>query len=598
MSATTDGRTEADSPGGEPATGAAPTVDRPSGAPRDGAPDPSASTDGPGADERRPPRWHRLRPGPLSITGGVLALSFSLMSVTPSYVPRGWAMEALLVALCAVSGYAIGAFLGWAYRTLRLPDLPGAARRMAWLVLAIVAVVGLPIAAWFGRVWQLDQQETFGMPADVPWVWVASPYVGILAATVLLGIGRVVKVLTRLLVDPLVRVLPTRVAWLLAIVVTAVVTWLAVSGLVVGSLLTRLDAGFEADNRGDYPWVSNPESPFRSGGPASTVSWESIGAEGRDFISQGVTSAQIARVVDDPEAKDPVLAYVGLGAAQDPHDRAELAMQELRTLGGFQRSAIAVAGVTGRGWINPETSQALQYATHGDVAIVATQYSYLPSWLAFIVGRDKAAADAEVLINRLRVEIDDLPADQRPRLYVFGESLGAFSADSAFTSVEDVSTTTDGALFVGPPSFDPNWLDVQAGRAPGSPLWKPRYGDGALVRVAATDRDLTDQTLTWRTDSPVIYLVHDSDPVVGWTVDYASWLDPRGPDTSPFMVAWPVVTYWQATVDQFAATDVPPGHGHVYDETVVTAWSEIVGPPSLPQSEVEAIREAIRDLPE
>jgi uncharacterized membrane protein len=554
---------------------------------------------GPGAGAApAPSRWRRVRPGRLSLTGGLLALALSLMSVTPSYVPRGWTMQALLVALCAVTGYGAGAFLGWAYRTLHLPDLPGAARRLAWLALGIVAVVGLPLAAWFGRVWQLDQREMFGMAADVPWLWVASPYLGVLAAFVALALGRGVKLVARWVFGPLVRIVPARVAWLLAVAATGILVWAALSGLVLGPLYQRMDAAFEAANQGDSAWVSNPQSPFRSGGPASRLGWESIGAEGRDFIYQGLTSTQISRVVNDPQAKDPVLAYVGLGAAEDPHDRAELAIEELRALGGLERGAIAVAGVTGRGWIDPQASQALQYATHGDVAVVAMQYSYLPSWMSFIVGRERAAADAEVLINRLRVELADLPVEDPPDLYVFGESLGAFSADSAFTSVEDVSTTTDGALFIGPPSFDPNWQAVQSGRDPGSPLWKPRYQDGALVRVAANDRDLTDLTLVWRTGSPVIYLVHDSDPVVGWTADYGAWLDPRGPDTSPFMVGWPVVAFLQATVDQFSATDVPPGHGHVYDETVVTAWSEIVGPPSLPGAEVEAIKDAIADLPE
>ena len=60
-------------------------------------------------------------------------------------------------------------------------------------------------------------------------------------------------------------------------------------------------------------------------------------------------------------------------------------------------------------------------------------------------------------------------------------------------------------------SFDKTWQKVVDGRAPGSPVWKPSYGEGALVRVAATDRDLTDQTLTWETDHPIIYLVHPSD---------------------------------------------------------------------------------------
>jgi uncharacterized membrane protein len=77
------------------------------------------------------------------------------------------------------------------------------------------------------------------------------------------------------------------------------------------------------------------------------------------------------------------------------------------------------------------------------VAIVATQYSYLPSWLSFTVDQERARQEAETLINRIRVEIADLPPGQRPQLYVFGESLGTFSADSAFTSVEDVSATTD-----------------------------------------------------------------------------------------------------------------------------------------------------------
>ena len=64
----------------------------------------------------------------------------------------------------------------------------------------------------------------------------------------------------------------------------------------------------------------------------------------------------------------------------------------------------------------------------------------------------------------------------------------------------------------------------------------------------------------------------------------------------PRVTDWPIVSGLQATVDQFGANGVPAGHGHVYDETVVTAWSEIVGPPSLPDAEVEAIRTALSAL--
>ena len=190
-----------------------------------------------------------------------------------------------------------------------------------------------------------------------------------------------------------------------------------------------------------------------------------------------------------------------------------------------------------------------------------------------------------------------MPADSRPELYVYGESLGAFSTGNAFTSVEDMSTTTDGALLIGPPSFDTTWQKVVAGRESGSPVWKPVYGGGALVRVATTDADLTDQTLTWLTDNPIIYLTHASDPIVAWTADHAAWLDPRGPDVSPRARRLARGRCPAGDVRPVQRERGPAGHGHVYDETTVTAWSEIVGPPSLPDDEVAAIQAAVKDPP-
>ncbi len=540
----------------------------------------------------------RRRLGRLSLTGAVLGLTFGAMSVTPSLVPRAWFLQSLVTGLCVVTGYGLGAFAGWAYRALRLPNLPDRARSVAWKALAALAVVVLLVGGWLGWRWQSDQRELLGMDTSVPLVWLVAPLLGLLVAALLLGIGRAVKALGRAVFRPLGRLLPVRVAWLLAIVITVVVTYLVFSGLLIGNLISAADSIFASNNKDDKPGVVNPQVATRTGGPTSGVSWESIGREGRAFVASGPTAGEIAAVVGDPAAVEPVRAFVGLETAPTAAERAQIAVEELRRLGGFQRGAIAVAGTTGSGWIDPKVADALDYATHGDVATVSTQYSYLPSWLSFLVDRSRAATNAEELLTAVRVELDAMPADQRPDLYVYGESLGAFSTDNAFTSVEDMSTTTDGALLVGPPSFDATWQKVVAGRAAGSPAWKPIYGDGALVRVATTDADLTDQTLTWQTDNPIIYLTHASDPIVAWTADHAAWLDPRGPDVSPAVVAWPVVAGWQATVDQFNANGVPAGHGHVYDETVVTAWSEIVGPPSLPDAEIAAIEKAISGLPQ
>ncbi|KAB7743990.1 hypothetical protein GA707_11020 [Nostocoides sp. F2B08] len=540
---------------------------------------------------------HRRRPGRLSLTGGALGLTFAAMAATPSLVPRGWLVNGVLVGLCIITGYGLGAFAGWAYRTLQLPDLPPQARRVAWQVLAILGVAALLLSAWLGRTWQSEQRELLGMDTAVEWLWLASPLLGVAIAVLLLGIGRGVKVMGRGIFAPLGRRLPTRVAWLIALVATAFITWQILSGLLITTAISVADSSFAASNDDDKPGVVNPESEYRSGGPASTVAWESLGREGRAFIHQGLTADEIAEVVDDPAAVDPVRAFIGLEAASTATERAQLAVAELRALGGFDRAAIAVAGGTGSGWIDPKAANALEYATHGDVATVSMQYSYLPSFLSFLVDRSRSATNAEQLITALRVELDRIPPDERPDLYVFGESLGAFSTGNAFTSVEDMSTTTDGALLIGPPSFDTTWQEVVAAREPGSPAWRPLYGDSGIVRVATTEADLTGQTLPWATGNPIIYLTHPSDPIVAWTADHAQWLDPRGADVHPRVTAWPVVGGLQATVDQFGANGVPPGHGHIYDETIAIAWSEIVARPGLPDSEVDAIKKAIADLP-
>ena len=547
-----------------------------------------------GSDDEEPRRPHRLRP--VSLTGVSLGILLSCLSVTPSLVPRAWWAQGLLSALCLVLGYAVGAFLGWAYRALHLRSPGPRARRIAWVVVGVLGPLALLVSGWLGRRWQVDQHELLDMDTSVTPLWVVAWVLGLVIAVLLLAAGRGIVWVGRRLARGLGRLLPVRVAAVAAVVITAVVTWYAVSGLLVDQALPAADAVFDGRNDDDKPGVVNPESPYRSGGPSSEVSWEDIGREGRQFIWQGQTAESIADVTDAKDAVEPVRAFVGLRSADTARERAAIAVAELRRLGGFDRRVIAVAGGTGSGWINPQVAAALEFAAHGDVATVSMQYSYLPSWMSFLVDRERAQDNAEELITALRVELATIPEDRRPELYVFGESLGAYSTDSAFTSVEDMATTTNGGLLVGPPSFDPTWTRVQRLRSPESPSWQPLYRDGAFTRVASTDAEITDPSLTWQSDSRIVYLVNPSDPITAWTADWSEWLDPRGPDVSPRVVPWPVVGPLQTTIDQLGANGTPPGHGHRYDETVVTAWSEVLGGAGLPEDEVAAIRDAVGQI--
>jgi uncharacterized membrane protein len=52
--------------------------------------------------------------------------------------------------------------------------------------------------------------------------------------------------------------------------------------------------------------------------------------------------------------------------------------------------------------------------------------------------------------------------------------------------------------------------------------------------------------------------------------------EPRGPDVSPQLRWYPVVTMLQLALDMAFATATPIGHGHVYaPEHYVDAWIEV-----------------------
>ena len=89
-----------------------------------------------------------------------------------------------------------------------------------------------------------------------------------------------------------------------------------------------------------------------------------------------------------PAALAPVRAYAGLQSAPTAEQRARLAVDDLPRAGGFGRGTLAVVTTTGSG--DPSAVDSLEYLTGGDVATVSMQYSYLPSWLSYLVDQKRA----------------------------------------------------------------------------------------------------------------------------------------------------------------------------------------------------------------
>ena len=69
-----------------------------------------------------------------------------------------------------------------------------------------------------------------------------------------------------------------------------------------------------------------------------------------------------------------------------------------RRAGSFQRKYLVVVTTTG-GACRPGAGRLFEYLTGGDCATVAIQYSYLPSWISYLVDQAKALAAGRALFD-------------------------------------------------------------------------------------------------------------------------------------------------------------------------------------------------------
>jgi len=95
-----------------------------------------------------------------------------------------------------------------------------------------------------------------------------------------------------------------------------------------------------------------------------------------------------------------------------------------------------------------------------------------------------------------------------------------------------------------------------------------------------------------------VYLMHASDPIVWWSPDLLfsrpDWLvEPRGEGVSPAMSWYPVVTFWQVTVDMANAQSPPDGYGHNYGSMMLEAWLLISAPEGWTDADTDRAREVV-----
>ena len=527
----------------------------------------------------------------VSFLGVIVALAMYAVSVAPSLMTRSWAWHAVASGVLVSCGYVAGVVIqNVGARVIAMTGLTihasepveigfracvAALFAIWWLYAVIQSYRRAGVAARLVNM----PGETFGEyllgtagTAVIAWCLIA----------IVAGMNRV----GRMLIGALGGYMPHPAAVVVGVAILAAIVFFLTSNVILRGGIGFFRHRAEQMNMRTARGIFKPFVPERSASPASPVTWESVGGQGRVFLGRGPSRLDIAQVCGG-EAMEPIRVYSGMpmgGAGIE--QAAATVVAELRRTGAFDRAVILIAASTGSGWVDEWQVQPLEFLTRGNCATASLQYSYVPSALNWLTGLEPAQEASAALFRAVRAELDTMDEADRPALFVCGESLGAFASQSVFSSVEDALSQVDGALWVGTPAFTPMHAELTSARHRGSPEVAPVVYNGRRVRFVNEPSDLRTD-LYGRELGPwgfprFVYAQHASDPVVWWNRKLLwtqpDWLRERaGRDVSPFVEFTRFVTFIQVLADLPVAGTAPGGHGHTYNEELIPLWRAILG---------------------
>ncbi|MCV7400047.1 alpha/beta-hydrolase family protein [Mycobacterium fragae] len=549
--------------------------------------------------------WSLLR---LKFVGVAFGALFFCLSLTPSLLPRDWLFQGLIGGINAAFGYGLGVVLGKAAYRVVLRSArwwPPPPRVLFWMKAAVVVIAPtacvlmlIPAASW-----QRQVSALMGIAGPTTLGYLRTLVVAAAVGALLVSSFRVIIDASKLLARMLIRRwhLHDEVALFIGTAIVVAFLVALFDGVVVRGFFAGANAVFQPQDAATRAGLSQPMLPEKSGSPASLAPWDTLGFQGRNFVATGPHAAELTRLNGRP-AKEPIRVYAGLHTAPDDQSRMDVLVAELRRTGAFTRKLLVIAPTTGTGWIDPVAASSLEMMYNGDTAIVGLQYSYLPSWISFLADRQKSMNSGRMLIDTVHDQWQQLPPDHRPKLLLYGESLGSMAGQAAFGFLPDISRMGfDAVLWVGPPHESPLWHALIVRRDPGTTEVQPRYDNGRTVRFSESidPADISRVAAPRWDGTRVLFLQHPSDPVVWWSPDLLfsrpAWLvEPRGRDRTAAMRWYPVVTFWQVSADLTEAEGVPGGHGHNYSNGILDGWVAVAPPDGWTAADTERMRAALK----
>lgn len=548
--------------------------------------------------------WSLVR---LDFVGIAVGALFFCLSLTPSLLPRDWLFAGLIGGINFAIGYGIGVLLGKAlYRFVlrKRAWWPPSKQQLFWLQAFVVvgtAIAGvlmlIPAAAW-----QRQVSALMGMEGPATLGYLRTLIIAVAVGAALIATARMLRDAVRSLARLFIRRwhLHREVAQFIGTAIVVVLVITLVNGVLYRGFLAGASRVFQPQDATTREGVSQPTERERSGSPDSFAAWDSLGFQGRNFVATGPRAAELEEVNGAP-AKEPIRVYAGLHTAETEDQRIAVLLSELERTHAFDRQLLVIVPTTGTGWVNPVAARALEMMYNGDTAMVGMQYSYLPSWISFMADREKSMDIGRLMIDAIHERWEQLSPERRPKLVLYGESLGSMGGQGAFSWLPDISRMGfSSVLWVGPPNASPLWRGLTERRDPGTPQVRPRYDNGRTVRFseAASAAEIADDAAAPWEGTRVLFMQHPSDPIIWWSTDLLfsepDWLvEPPGGDRTTSMRWYPIITFWQVAADITNASSVPAGHGHNYGHWVLDGWAAVAPPDGWTSEDTERIRVAL-----
>jgi uncharacterized membrane protein len=276
-----------------------------------------------------------------------------------------------------------------------------------------------------------------------------------------------------------------------------------------------------------------------------------------------------------------------------------LLIDELDRTDAFSREWLLIMCPTGTGYLNYAASGAFEVLTRGDCAIASIQYSARPSVLSL----DRVRHGRRVyrtFFAALRDRLARIPEGERPKVVLFGESLGSWASQDAFKDRGTqglVDSNIDYAIWIGTPYFS---------------KWKERVlhddrpdVDRSLVAVCSGVQEWEALPAAARERARYVMVTHHNDGVALFgpplAIQEPPWLvdrDERAAEVPPGMTWMPTTTFLQVLVDMKNSTNVTAGtfddNGHDYRGALVRMFDAVLRI-GAPEPQLDALQRLLED---